>query len=86
MPTAVPPPPPGWVGPYRVLAESLGIESDLSQGHAMAAGFLDPVLVNRHPVQGLAWDPKSRNCGSHRCKTIPDNGITVILAPNALSL
>jgi len=61
MPTALPTPPLGWAGPYEVLAEPLGIESDLSRGHARAADFLDPVLGQPHHVQGLVWNPISRN-------------------------
>jgi predicted nucleotidyltransferase component of viral defense system len=65
LPRALPVPPQGWAAPYGVLAEPLGIESNLSASHAMAAAFLDPVLAEPHSVQGLAWDPKSRSWDRH---------------------
>ena len=61
LPTALPMPPRGWDAPYRVLAEPLGIESDLSKGHAMVADFLDPAMAQPHRVQGLTWNPASRS-------------------------
>jgi len=61
LPDALPTPPLGWAGPYRVLAGPLGIESDLTRGYAIAANFLDPVLAQQHRVQGSIWNPLSRN-------------------------
>jgi hypothetical protein len=48
-------PPKEWAVPYRRLAHDVGIDPDLSAGHADAAALLDPVLG------GLAsgnWDPE----------------------------
>jgi predicted nucleotidyltransferase component of viral defense system len=61
LPDSLPTPPLGWPGPYRVLAEPLGIEPDLTRGYAMTADFLDPVLAQQHHIQGSIWDPLSRN-------------------------
>jgi predicted nucleotidyltransferase component of viral defense system len=61
LPTTLPEPPPGWAGPYRVLAAPLGIESDLAMSHAMAAAFIDPVVATPNRVLDATWDPKSRS-------------------------
>lgn len=56
--SAVVPPPLGtWLTPYRVLAEPVGIDPDVLQGHAHAAAFLDPVLAV--PFEGR-WDHLAR--------------------------
>jgi predicted nucleotidyltransferase component of viral defense system len=57
LPSNLPPPPDAWSDPYKRLAQSVGIETDLCLAHTSAAAFLDPVL------DGSAddlWDPHSR--------------------------
>ena len=55
LPTALPDPPATWQVPYRQLAMEVGIDPDLSAGHAAAAALLDPVLDDR--VASALWDP-----------------------------
>jgi Nucleotidyl transferase AbiEii toxin, Type IV TA system len=57
LPAKLPPPPPEWANPYRRLAQSVGIDSDLDAAYRRAAALLDPVL------DGTAvgsWDPQRR--------------------------
>lgn len=57
LPDAFPTPPSEWAQPYRALAEEVGLKPDLSVGHRLAAGFLDPVLAAE---SGLAsWDVRA---------------------------
>jgi len=44
LPASVPAPPREWAQPYRALAEEVGLDPELSDGHGLAAAFLDPVL------------------------------------------
>jgi Nucleotidyl transferase AbiEii toxin, Type IV TA system len=53
LPTALPPPPATWADPYKRLATSVEVESDLSAALARAAAFLDPVLAGHAHGQ---WD------------------------------
>lgn len=55
LPESLPPPPAAWATPYRKLAEQVGIDLDLAQGHSTAAKFLDPILTGRATVG--RWDP-----------------------------
>ena len=57
-PSALPTPPSSWRVPYRQLAYEVGLPSDLSAGHASAAGLLDPVL--HLTVTSGTWDPDTR--------------------------
>ena len=57
LPTALPPPPATWVDPYKRLATTVEVESNLSAAHARAAAFLDPVLAGHTHGQ---WDTQ---CG-----------------------
>jgi hypothetical protein len=58
-PTALPPPPPDWVIPFRRLAEEVGAPAKLEAGHRGAAALLDPVLSAE--VTAGAWDPDERS-------------------------
>lgn len=53
-PPALPPPPGAWSGPYRSLAQDVGLAGDLEVAHAAAAAFVDPVLAG--DAEGR-WDP-----------------------------
>lgn len=55
LPESLPPPPAEWAVPYRRLAEQVGIDVDLGQGHGAAASFLDPILSGTDMVG--RWDP-----------------------------
>lgn len=55
-PTARPPPPPAWRQEYRALANDVGIDANVSSGHRMAAGLLDPVLGGG-VSDDARWDP-----------------------------
>jgi hypothetical protein len=57
LPTSLPAPPATWADPYRRLADTVQVESDLSAAHTRAALFLDPVLAGH--VNGQ-WDPQRR--------------------------
>jgi nucleotidyltransferase AbiEii toxin of type IV toxin-antitoxin system len=57
LPTSLPPPPATWADPYRRLADTVNVESDLTAAFARAAAFLDPVLAGRTSGQ---WDPQRR--------------------------
>ena len=57
LPTSLPPPPATWADPYKRLADTVHVESDLTAAFARAAAFLDPVLAGR--ISGR-WDPQRR--------------------------
>jgi Nucleotidyl transferase AbiEii toxin, Type IV TA system len=57
LPARLPPPPDIWADPYKRLADTVNVESDLTAAFARAAAFLDPVLAGRTSGQ---WDPKRR--------------------------
>jgi predicted nucleotidyltransferase component of viral defense system len=57
LPTSFPPPPATWADPYKRLANTVDVESDLAAAFARAATFLDPVLAGR---TGEQWDPQRR--------------------------
>lgn len=57
LPTSLPPPPATWADPYKRLADTVDVESDLAAAFARAATFLDPVLAGRTSGQ---WDPQRR--------------------------
>jgi hypothetical protein len=52
--TSLPAPPREWAVPYRALAEEVGLDPDLSLGHRVAAGFLDPILAAEPDI--TQWD------------------------------
>lgn len=60
VPASVPDPPGEWAQPYRALAEEVGLDPNLSAGHRLAAGFLDPVLagepdLERWGAEAIEW-------------------------------
>jgi len=57
LPTSLPPPPATWADPYKRLATTVEVESDLTAAYALAATFLDPVLAGQDYGQ---WDPQRR--------------------------
>jgi predicted nucleotidyltransferase component of viral defense system len=57
LPPTVPAPPREWARPYRALADEVGLDPDLSVGHRLAAGFLDPVIADK-PDAGR-WDAQT---------------------------
>ncbi|HWY18926.1 MAG TPA: nucleotidyl transferase AbiEii/AbiGii toxin family protein [Solirubrobacteraceae bacterium] len=57
LPISLPPPPTTWTNPYKRLAVTVRIESDLHAAYTRAAAFLDPVLAGH--THGL-WDPQRR--------------------------
>lgn len=57
LPGSLPPPPTEWTLPYRALAQEVALDLDLSAGHRLAAGFLDPLLAAE---SGLTrWDAQT---------------------------
>jgi len=73
LPAAIPLPPDTWLAPHRILAEPVGIDPDVLQGHAHAAAFLDPVLAV--PFEGR-WDHLAQRwvapgAGAQRCILAP---------------
>jgi Nucleotidyl transferase AbiEii toxin, Type IV TA system len=57
-PASLPLPPPGWAGPFRELAEEVGVPADLEAGHRDAAALLDPILGGE--VASGTWDSARR--------------------------
>ncbi len=57
LPSSLPPPPATWADPYKRLADTVHVESDLTAAFARAAAFLDPVLGGRTSGQ---WEPQHR--------------------------
>jgi len=57
LPTSLPPPPTTWADPYKRLADTVKVESDLTAAFARAAAFLDPILAGRTSGR---WDPHRR--------------------------
>lgn len=57
LPDALPAPPSDWSLPYRKLAEEVGIDANLSEGHHRAGFMLDPVLTGK--AEG-SWNPQKR--------------------------
>ena len=58
LPTTFPPPPNAWTDPYKRLALTVQIESDLNAAHARAAAFLDPILTEH--IHDGQWNPQHR--------------------------
>lgn len=61
LPASLPPPPATWADPYKRLADTVNVESDLTAAFTHAAAFLDPALAGR--VSGR-WDPQRREWGA----------------------
>jgi len=59
LPTHLPSPPSSWAGPYRQLANEVGIELELDAGHHIAARFLDPLLSGQL-ANSARWEPSER--------------------------
>jgi hypothetical protein len=57
QPNKLPPPPSGWTDPYRRLAQTVGIETDLNVSYELIRAFLDPVLENKADGN---WNPSVR--------------------------
>jgi hypothetical protein len=58
LPTTLPPPPQAWRLPYRRMAASLTIPTDLDEGYRLAASFLTPILNGT--INGAwGWAPGS---------------------------
>lgn len=57
-PTSLPPPPAEWAGPFRQLAEEVGVPTDLEAGRRDAAALVDSILSNE--VGSGRWDSVRR--------------------------
>jgi predicted nucleotidyltransferase component of viral defense system len=57
LPTSLPPPPTTWTDPYKRLATTVEVESDLTAAYALPATFLDPVLAGQDHGH---WDHQRR--------------------------
>lgn len=57
-PTSLPLPPAEWAGPFRQLAEEVGVPADLEAGHRDAAALVDPILSGEVPSG--KWDSTRR--------------------------
>jgi hypothetical protein len=58
IPGELPPPPPGWRVPFRQLAQTVDVPTELTDGHAAAAALLDPILAGE-TLMG-SWQPDVR--------------------------
>lgn len=63
LPTALPPPPPGWGSAYRKLAAEVGLAPEASIGHRHAAALLDPP-TGGSVVDDARWEPSRRTWSS----------------------
>ncbi|HEU4907125.1 MAG TPA: nucleotidyl transferase AbiEii/AbiGii toxin family protein [Solirubrobacterales bacterium] len=63
-PTSLPPPPAEWAGPFRQLAEEVGVPADLEVGHRDAAALVDPILSGEVPSG--TWDSTRRRWVAER--------------------
>ena len=57
-PASLPLPPAEWGGPFRELAEEVGVPADLAAGHRDAAALVDPILSGE--VARGTWDSTQR--------------------------
>lgn len=57
-PAALPRPPTEWAVPFQQLANSVGITGDLTDGYAIAACLLNPVLDDR--AANATWHPENQ--------------------------
>ena len=57
-PSSLPLPPAEWAGPFRQLAEEVGVPVDLEAGHRNAAKLVDPILSDE--VASGTWDSARR--------------------------
>ncbi|HMI81775.1 MAG TPA: nucleotidyl transferase AbiEii/AbiGii toxin family protein [Solirubrobacterales bacterium] len=57
-PASLPLPPAEWAGPFRELAEEVGVPADLEAGHRDAAALVDPILSGE--VASGTWDSTQR--------------------------
>jgi len=55
LPSRIPQQPESWRQPYATLAKGVGIDPDLTVGHAHVAAFLDPLLAPT-PMTAACWD------------------------------
>jgi predicted nucleotidyltransferase component of viral defense system len=63
VPAVLHPPPEQWRQGYARIAEGVGLSTDLHDGHALAAAFLNPILSGNIP-DGATWNPATRSWGT----------------------
>lgn len=63
-PSSLPLPPAEWAGPFRQLAEEVGVPADLEAGHRDAAALVDPILGGEVP--GGTWDSTRRRWAAEK--------------------
>jgi len=59
LPLSLPAPPAAWVATYKTIADEIGLETDMSAGHSLAALCLDPVLSGTGD-RAATWQPAIR--------------------------
>lgn len=64
LPARLPAPPDEWKGPYRRLADEVGIDPDVSAAQRAAAALLDPVLA--HSLHSGTWLPSELRWSEER--------------------
>jgi nucleotidyltransferase AbiEii toxin of type IV toxin-antitoxin system len=63
-PASLPLPPAEWAGPFRQLAEEVGVPGDLEAGHRDAAALVDPILSGE--VASGTWDSTRRRWAAEK--------------------
>jgi hypothetical protein len=58
VPGELPPPPADWRAPFRQLAQTVGVPTELADAHADAAALLDPILASE--IRTGTWQPDAR--------------------------
>lgn len=58
VPGELPPPPADWRAPFRQLAQTVGVPTELADAHADAAALLDPILAGE--IRTGSWQPDAR--------------------------
>ncbi len=59
LPLSLPAPPAAWAATYKTIAGEIGLETDMSAGHSLAALCLDPVLSGAGD-RAATWQPAIR--------------------------
>lgn len=57
LPNSLSAPPRAWARPYQMLAEAVGLPTDLDEGHREAEALLGPILASRLHA---SWDPATQ--------------------------
>ncbi|GAA4994238.1 nucleotidyl transferase AbiEii/AbiGii toxin family protein [Actinopolymorpha pittospori] len=70
QPTTLPPAPSQWSRPFRELADTVGIGSELTTGHQIAANMLNPVLDGR--ISSGTWQPHAQQWVTNRRVRCPE--------------